>query len=386
LYAVIIDLGSNAISEMAISHLYPTKILKFYLLVIVTPVSLYLLFSFLKKGNPEELIKSFFWIISIQFTISIVMLLNGEIRDYINFSFLIPEEKIATDIDELYSMYNYRGGYGLASEQLFGYPLFNAWIACVSFFSYIKKNLYYYVFFIPISLIPAILNARVALVFFPIFIFSFLLIEKEKILNLGFILKVFFSLSFFAFLMILSYIQFINYIPEQSYFWIASGFFDILNIFSFGAINIQGPASSFGSSGPTSETLLSSHLFFPDNFISLLIGENRYIFGNQFSSVSSDIGYIRLIFFGGIIFLIAIIFVFIGFLLKIMSKTKNKIYQGILTSGILMILIGNIKGLAFESNALLRGIFLFAIFVLLDPDVNNIQHHKKAINKHCEIN
>ena len=74
-------------------------------------------------------------------------------------------------------------------------------------------------------------------------------------------------------------------------------------------------------------------------------------------------------------------FVFIGFLLKIMSKTRNEIYQAIFTSGILLILIGNVKGDIFANNALLRGVFLFGIFVLFDLNVNNTQCHKIQYHK-----
>ena len=376
MYALAIDLVTNAISEIGISSLQSTNILKFYLSVIVTSVSLYLLFSFFKKGNPEELIKSFFWIISIQFAICLLMLLNQEIRDYINFSLITPQIKFASD--GIKSTYDFRAGYGLATEQLFTYPLFNAWIACVSLFSYWKKNVYY-LFFVPISLIPAFLNARVSVIFLPSFIFSFLLIEKKNFLNLDILVKVFASFSFLVFFLTFSFIQFINYIPEKTYFWIATGFSDFLKLISFGAINIFVGESNFGF-GSSTDILLESHLFFPDNFLSLLLGEGIYIFGNKFSSVSSDIGYIRSIFFGGLIFLIAMSFVFIGFLLKIMSKTRNEIYQAILTSGILLILIGNVKGDIFANNALLRGVFLFGIFVLFDLNVNNTQCYSMSQN------
>ena len=363
LYSLAIDLSSSYVGEIEILASYSINFLRFYLSVIVTSISLYLIFDSLNKGSPDKLIESFFVITSIQFFVCILMLLNQEIRNYINFNLIRFDQKILSDLSDVNSFYDFRGGYGLASEQLFSFPLFNAWVASISLFLSLRKNIYY-ILFVPISIIPAILNARVSMIFIPCFLLSFFLLEKRKFLNLRFLSKIFVYFLLFVLFFFLCFTQLINYLPEKTSVWMIIGFADLLKTFSFGIINI--PIVETLGFRDTSESLLQSHLLFPDNITSLFLGEGKYIFANQYSDVQSDIGYVRLIFFGGLVFLTAIVFVFIGFLSKVLVKTRNKVFQEILLSGILLILIGNIKGGTFGNNALLRGIFLFAIFVLLN--------------------
>ena len=146
-----------------------------------------------------------------------------------------------------------------------------------------------------------------------------------------------------------------NLVPESSLVWILDGFTQIGTVLS-------GNTPEEGSVG----VLLNHHIHYPDNLESFLFGQAEYIFGNRLTSVSSDIGYTRILFYGGLIYSLILYFTFGLLFWKAFSKSRSKLVRGVVIGGSFLCFIANVKGLVFSSNHFIKGMVLLCFFILFD--------------------
>lgn len=91
--------------------------------------------------------------------------------------------------------------------------------------------------------------------------------------------------------------------------------------------------------------LLLEHVHFPEGFVGWLLGSHEYLYGGGYI-VRSDIGFVIVLFFGGILYLLAWLFV-IGYIIFFASTS---ILVRVLLS---LVFIGlGVKGLIFSGNAM----------------------------------
>ncbi|MDB9444798.1 hypothetical protein [Anabaena sp. CS-542/02] len=353
-YSFIFDFFGNSIAYMGIGQLYSIISLRVYLETFLGSVAIYLMFKSLSRNAPEDLIKSLFLITFVQFIFCLLMLTSGEIRDYISLSLLRPDEKIALD-GELTSLAQ-RRGYGLASGHLFSYPLFNGLVCCSALWFFLKKRNVYYLILSFMAVVPILINARIGLISMPVFLIS-LILEKRLVVNFVKWLLKNCAFVFMVLLIGLSSIQLYNFIPEKTLLWVEEAIFGIIDAITYGNIEYSS----------TLNDLLTSHIHIPDNLISFLIGDGMYLFLNPTSPISSDVGYVRLIFFGGLILSVFLYIIFIFLFGIAVNKAKTNIVRLTLVCGSLMIFIANFKGLVFHNhNSILRAMVLLCVFVILD--------------------
>jgi hypothetical protein len=369
IYSFIHDYPPESSAEFFRS--YSIIFLRIYIQVILSSISIYLIFRSLGKGSSESLIKSFFWIISVQFLANFTMLLSPTLRDFINIDLLRVSHKLVFDGMEgnLY----YLRGYGLASGHLFSYPLFNGFIVCIALWMTFKRN-FSYSLIVFASVIPIFLNARIGIISIPIFLISFFFTNFKGIFiqfskfKLSF--RIIFSLLknilyFLLSIYIISILsgKLLDIIPEDTFKWAQSGVEQVLNLLLYRDV----------SQSRTLDALTSSHTFYPDNFMSLFLGDGFYIFGKlKDQSFSSDIGYIMIIFFGGLFLSFLLYCSFLYFFFIAFKKANKNLPRFTIICGTLMIFFSNYKGLAFHfENSLLKAMILYCIFVILDHRVQN---------------
>lgn len=116
---------------------------------------------------------------------------------------------------------------------------------------------------------------------------------------------------------------------------------------------------SGGDASETNYEVLSNRMFFlPENFVDIIFGEGRIVFGDE--NLDSDIGYVNQIFTGGIVYLL----IMLSFLWY-MYNSNVKITHDKLLPLLFMIvlLVVNIKGNAFFlSNGFFRMFTLYYIY------------------------
>lgn len=126
---------------------------------------------------------------------------------------------------------------------------------------------------------------------------------------------------------------------------------------------------SGGDASETNYEVLSNRMFFlPENFVDIIFGEGRIVFGDE--NLDSDIGYVNQIFTGGIVYLL----IMLSFLWY-MYNSNVKITHDKLLPLLFMIvlLVVNIKGNAFFlSNGFFRMFTLYYIYSTYNYEKNNL--------------
>lgn len=366
LYSVAHDSFSE--HSVALLNTFSINFLRIYIQVLLGSVSIHLIFKAFGRGNQENLVKSFFCLVSVQFLFNLMMLYSPEIRNYINLSLLNTSSKIASE-DVVGKFYEVRG-YGFASGHLFSYPLFNGFTACIALWMALKKNFLYAIIAFA-AIFPILLNARIGLISIPIFCASFFFIESIhyrisffKFRFLKFRLSFGKILSFLLSIPILLVLskRLPDIIPEPTWIWIQDGFEQIVAILFYGDI----------AQSRTLNILSSSHTHLPDDFMSLFWGDSSYIFGLDYLALASDIGYIRVIYFGGLLLSFLLYGFFLCFFTMVFKKASSNFSRCVIVCGALMIFLSNYKGLVFTfENALLKAMILFCVFLVFDSDAQS---------------
>lgn len=346
IYTALIDYTALSSINVNFGLLNSTAIFRTYFDVFLISIALYILFRAAGKSSPNDLIHAFLWISFLQFLFTFSMMSSPAFRDFININVLLPNKII----DSLH--YQYRL-FGFSSEQLFAFPLFNGLTLCAAIWLSHKRSPVYLAFAF-FSLLPIIVNARVGLISVPAFLISFVIIHCRKILLLRtkFLLKTLFLTS-------------LVFLLSAFIFYLSSGLFSdrMLAWIVDGALEVFGLSSSYDgviNDSTTLGNLLTSHLFLPKSLGYLLLGDSSNY------DPATDIGYVKMIFSGGLIYFISYFFLVIWFLFNAIFRSKDYLVQGVLTSGFIMLIVANIKGLVFTSNGFLKAMFLLCIFVILD--------------------
>ena len=135
--------------------------------------------------------------------------------------------------------------------------------------------------------------------------------------------------------------------------------------------------SGKGSSG-TLNSLLKYHLFFPQELFGILFGEAKYVFGSGSTIHHSDIGYIRLLFYGGIFYSLLKYGSFtLLFFKSILLKKKEKYVVIFLLLIFVGMMVAQFKGNIFSSNPAFRLVFFIFIFTLVEKKLKPSFKNKK---------
>ena len=260
--------------------------------------------------------------------ISVAMFFNEDIYRYFN-----SIQKNSVDFNDLVFR-----SYGLAEGLTYSYAISQAIIFTIMLNEIYKYK--YFLFLFPLLIFSVIINARTGIIVLFIGLF-FWLYTKKKFSIIIFLLMIYVILySFLSFIDIAS-------VNEVTYIWIMDFFYNMSDIF-FGTNYLEYSTTS---------TLLDMAKVIPDNISELLVGKGISMFG---VIGGSDIGYNRIINYGGIIYLLLLILVIINMYYKM---KKINIKSKYLMFFLVVILFSNIKGAFLPNSSGLRLIFLIYIFV-----------------------
>lgn len=356
IYTAIIDYTSLSYIDVSFGLLNSTAVVRTYFDVFLSSIALFLIFKSMGRSAPTELIHAFLWIAFFQFLCTFAMMSSSSFRDFINIGVLLPN-KIVDSYHYQYRLF------GLSSEQLFTFPLFNGLTLCSALWLAHKRSPFTYLPMVFFSILPIVVNARIGLVGILAFLISFVIVTYRKIifLRIKYILKTLslISLIFLSAVVIFHFIS--DLFSERMVNWIVNGAAQIFGLSFYG---IEGDGAN------TLDHLLKSHFFLPNTVDSLLLGDSRNY------DPRTDIGYVKMIFSGGLVYLFSY-FGFVSWLFfNAVLRAKDYAVRGILLCGLIMLPIANLKGLIFASNGFLKAMFLLCIFVILDDVFERNEVHR----------
>lgn len=305
-----------------------------YLIISSIPCSIALVHMSIKlKIETNELVESVFFVSMIQGLLAVF--------SYFSTSFHQLLLKMFRDYDVNSRFYNRWGEqrlYGLSNGLTYAMPILQSFVL-ILIIAYIIKGRYKYLYYIPFILLSAVLNARISIVVIVIGFVLILLCLKvdKKIFVSGLLLIILIGAGYMVIPNILN-----NRMNKE---WIMSGIQEMVSFFEGERI---GYFSYFAN---------SRVLALPKG-VDFFFGE----FVDYF--VYSDVGYIRDIWRGGLIYLIYVYGLFVIFLLKIKQKMKEENYifaDLFLIFSIVILAVANIKGSIFGLNEFVN--FLLLLYV-----------------------
>ena len=349
------------------TNFYEQLLINLELLPITLFISLFLRKKL--KFNHFDLIQSLVNIGIIQSFFCLIMLLLPPLRFFILGSLLEHEE-----VEERFLSAGFYGnyrGFGVGISYEFAFSVFQgfvlAFICLLCLHNFRKYR--YLLFFTPLILLSIILNARIGLWIFV----GFLLVAGAAYLR------------YMSAVSIIKNSLIIGFTGLLLTFWVSS-----LGDDSAIAKNIEWVGKSYtqtveffsgeGEKG-TLYLLANKHIHVPESITGFTFGEGRYVFGEPArdtnSSLTSDVGYIRNIYFGGLLYL-GLLF---GSLLPLfwsgLKLQKEYLLKILMCFLLLACVVAHIKGNIFSSNSGYRAVYLIFIFSIVNHYITRQEMRKK---------
>lgn len=281
----------------------------------------------------------------IQSVIALAMFFLPEFRDIIFLKILGYKQGVDVILNPF--VYSLRG-FGFGSSFLYSLPLFQSLAILLIVDKIMNKKIISpkEIIFILLLTFSIAFNARIGLIIFPIILISYYSSFENNIketAKITFYIALILILFLYNYNLIRSYIVNIN----ETFAWLVKGV-ELL----FESDKTQGES--------VLEILIRNSLHLPETISGLVFGTGSYIFANPNSPYShSDIGYIRDIYFGGLIYMISG-FVYYFFLIRISNLSKF-----IKVSLFIFILVAHFKGDILSPNVFSRGFILLSGLSLL---------------------
>lgn len=305
--------------------------------------------------NIYDLLHYFVVIATIQSFFVILMLLIPSFREY-SFLHLMS---FSEDSKELHPLLWRIRSFGFSSQYLFAYPVFQGIAIMFSTILSITRSTKY-ILTIPLILVSIIFNARIG--FIPIIVFALLLT-----LGATFLLKTKVLSRLIKLISLAGIVLFTVALLSKKY--------ELVETFSK---TLQWIASDFESGeSQTASVLVTNHLFLPDSTLSIIFGEGRYLFMNPSETVSSDMGYVNYMFFGGFVYIFIMILFLCLISLLSFCYTKDFNIRVLIVSLLITVLLVNIKGLAFQGSSFFNVFLLFNFYIIIDKF-----YQKKEVTAH----
>ena len=277
-----------------------------YYLFEVFPVAFYLSHRYLKltkTGNiPKILVKVTF----IAALFSLFIFLNPGLKDFIRFSLMRFEESDKS--------FQFRS-FSISADDLFTYSIVQG-IASFFVFYFIKENRIKWFAVMLLLYFSALINARTGLVVGLIgagiyFLFQMKSIKKF-ISNFGVLVLV-------AILIVIFFQNFESFFGVQQASgtkeWLVDGMNQVTDIFS------DDKQSDYS----ILKTLTEDMVYYPDDFWTWIFGSGKDLFYSEINS--SDVGYVRQLNFGGLIYIFLLFWLVARMLNRIYTSTKDlKLY------------------------------------------------------------
>lgn len=318
----------------------------FFILFEVLPISFVLSIIFLKKGGTDgSFLKAIFLLGCFQSVIALCTFLWPELRDLLTSKAIVDLGMEGGQLE----VSNFRI-YGFARSYLFSMPLFLGVCAMIGL---ILSSEYKWYIFYSIILLPGILlNARIGLFGFGLGVVLYVIsiIRKRKFVH---------SIIFFCSIVFVSIKLFVFYAEglfELNPFlggWLETGFYSIID-------------------SDNSNVVYSEMWFVPDT-IYWIFGTGDLPYRSK-SGLDSDIGYVQIFHFGGIIYSLFIYLPYIIIFLNLSSLKINTSIINLFQLVILLIVGSNLKGNAFYPSEHVLGFILMVSYFQINVFFNDFLH------------
>ncbi|UJP63384.1 hypothetical protein [Mongoliitalea daihaiensis] len=292
------------------------------------------------KWTVEGLLEAFVIVAVVQSVFAVVMLLIPSFKDFVTLDLL--DLQFMFDKKEYLLFFRI---YGLSSEYLFTYPIFQGFVLMI-IFTMVAQGVYKYVWFVPLIIISIVFNARIGIVAIPIILFVyfvFALRKSDAFVNLSKFFKTFSVVLLAVLLLVINVSLFID--PEIFTYMVLRG----LEENSTGANHW--------------DNLFERMLVLPSSIGGIFFGEGRYLYGNVYD-VQSDIGYINDLLFGGV-FYIVFYFSMLYYLFRKKYHSFTRIQRVLFSAVFLYIILCNYKGPLLVNNGFLRAVFIILFLHIL---------------------
>lgn len=248
--------------------------------------------------------------------------------------------------DAIYDHYSsfeirYRA-FGFSEHLTFSYGLVMAFFAGISLL--MSRQTIFYIFFIPVFLFANLINARVGILVFFIFVIIFLLQSLGKV-------KGFFSLFLVFLFGLFTFIIFYEDITHLWESWYFGALRELYNLFTFSGEN------------STINKLFVDFIVIPDSLLPFLFGTGKSIFTGEGLIQNSDVGFILQLNYAGFIYTILLyIFVLLIFYNLVRTYGLGFWFAHVF---LLTFLVMNTKGFFFAGIPGTRLLFLLYFYFLL---------------------
>lgn len=266
--------------------------------------------------------------------------------------YLLIEKYASGGLASNFSVFSNFRAFGLSRGYMYSMPLFQGLCIIISTILGTFKSKKYFLL-IPLYIFSISLNARIGLVSI-LAVLATLLLFKQKGTFFKQIIGVFIiSVSFYLF------IYFVQTKAENStsmntWFWLNKGFTQLANIReeqSFGIIHNM------------------SNMWFVPDFEYFIFGTGVVPYRRP-NDLNSDVGYVQIFYYGGIIYSLLVYMAYITITKRLMkfSRPEEKILY---VSILLYLLLANVKGLSFSSAEHTHGIILIYVFSIITNKINS---------------
>lgn len=294
----------------------------------------------------DKVERVFFWCSVIASLISVYLIVNPGLNDFVRNSLLVPERDLEA------GFFSFRS-FGISESLLFTYPVSLGIASCICLENAKEKPLCY--LFLPFLLIAIMFNARIG--FVPVLVYLGYRIVLVRDISLVFRFAALLGIG-----ILLLKASGILEEYEATVTWLMDGFTEVINLLTGKEGDKKGNVD-----------VLSTMIIFPKTILGLVFGTGKDVY--LLSSVGhSDIGYILQVYYGGIIYLVLLLsFIFsISRRLK-RSNTQHRWFNYVF---IWTVLLCNVKGYFITTNSGMRTLMLLAFIYLFygDNNTNYLEH------------
>lgn len=294
----------------------------------------------------DKVERVFFWCSVIASLISVYLIVNPGLNDFVRNSLLVPERDLGA------GFFSFRS-FGISESLLFTYPVSLGIASCICLENAKEKPLCY--LFLPILLVAIMFNARIG--FVPVLVYLGYRIVLVRDISLVFRFAALLGIG-----ILLLKASGILEEYEATVTWLMDGFTEVINLLTGKEGDKKGNVD-----------VLSTMIIFPKTILGLVFGTGKDVY--LLSSVGhSDIGYILQVYYGGIIYLVLLLsFIFsISRRLK-RSNTQHRWFNYVF---IATVLLCNVKGYFITTNSGMRTLMLLAFIYLFygDNNTNYLEH------------
>ena len=327
--------------------------------ILTFPFSAYFVIKILFWKNPNfsfiSLLKYFVFVCFIQAIISVAAFLIPQVQDFLFNIQVVSDIRETALLQTMGRRFSGLGSGFVSGGIIFGLALLSIPLIFYAEKQTLRKGTMYILFYIVIAF-SGICTARITFVSILLSVIFLLIIRGFNFERLIKQTGTLFKIVIFTFLLL---VMIVYVFPISNWF---------ANVLPW-AFEMFENYFEYGKMEASSVNILMEHMFiFPSQIKTYIIGDGRFLEDDGYYYMGTDVGYLRLIYFSGIIGVILYFLIEIFVLLNLRKlNTHNPIYNRFFLVLFIYLVILNVKGL----TSLLFFTILLLMFFYMKPRQNH---------------